>query len=277
MLSIVWYSHKRQVRQGNIIGSDRWHATVDPLLDHVVAQSGPGRAVDGDIPRPSIFSEVLPQLDAMFEEQGRRYDETVADVVRKHSQQQTLLHSLRTAATAAATAGSEARQNLPLELQRWLSRVDQLQAGDRVYRRVTESRTEKLSLAMVSGDCDKYLFVDAAGNKAATVTRQELAMQLRRGELWMVDASKLPIVERSLFQLLNGLHTRIVRQVNTDETSGLLNRKGLEARVEQTSSAAATSSYISVGMSPATVLASCTPITPATSAPRVHAFSLRWR
>jgi len=224
----------------SIIGADRWHATIDPLVDQVLSGSDQGGAVDGYDRRQSVFSEVLPQLDAIFEEQGRRYDEIVANVVREQSKQQTLLDSLRTGASAPDTAGAQARQNLPLELQRWLARVDQLQAGDVVYRRVQESRTEKLSLAMVSDDRGKYLFVDAAGNKAATVTRQELAMQLRRGELWVLDASKLPIVERGLFQMLNGLHTRIVRQVNLDEATGLLNRKGLEARVEQAASAAVT-------------------------------------
>jgi diguanylate cyclase (GGDEF)-like protein len=224
----------------SIIGADRWHATIEPLVDRMLAESEQGGAVDGYVLRQSVFSEVLPQLDALFEEQGRRYDEIVANVVREQSKQQTLLDSRHTAAVAADTAGAQARQNLPLELQRWLGRVDQLQAGDVVYRRVQESRTEKLSLVLVSGDRGKFLFVDAAGNKAATVTRQELAMQFRRGELWMIDASKLPIVERSLFQMLNGLHTRIVRQVTIDEASGLLNRKGLAARVEQASSAAVT-------------------------------------
>ena len=74
-----------------------------------------------------------------------------------------------------------------------------LQAGDVVYRRVGDGEVEKLGLAVVSGDGARFLFVDAAGRKAATMTSQELAMQLRRGEVWMLDASKLPIVERGLF------------------------------------------------------------------------------
>lgn len=224
----------------SIIGAHRWHATIDPLVDRVLAESDQGGAVDGYVLRQSVFSEVLPQLDAIFEEQVRRYDERVANVVREQSKQETLLDSLRTGASTGDTAGAHVRQDPPLELQRWLARVDQLQVGDVVYRRRRGSRTEKLSLAMVSGDRGKYLFVDTDGNKADTVTRQELAMQFRRGELWMVDASKSPIVERSLFQMLNGLHARIVRQVRIDEASGLLNRKGLAARVEQASSAAMT-------------------------------------
>ena len=96
----------------------------------MIAESDQGGAVDGYVLRQSVFSVVLPQLDAVFEEQGRRYDEIVANVVREQSKQQTLLESLHTAAVAADTAGSEARQNLPLELQRWLGRVDQLQTGD---------------------------------------------------------------------------------------------------------------------------------------------------
>ena len=102
-----------------------------------------------------------------------------------------------------------------------------------VYRRAQGSLTEKLNLAALSDDHAKYLFVDAAGNRAATYTRQELAMQFRRGELWIIDASKLPILERGLFRMLNDLHKRIARRVILDEPTGLLNRKGLEALVQQ--------------------------------------------
>ena len=224
----------------SIIGAARWQATINPLVDRVLSESDQGGAVEGFVLRQSVFTEVLPQLDEIFEEQSRRYDENVANVVREQSKQQTLLDSLHTSASTADNAGAQARHNPPLELQRWLARVDQLQAGDVVYRRRQESRTEKLSLATVSDDHGKYLFVDAAGNKADTVTRQELAMQFRRGELWMIDASKSPIVERSLFQLLNGLHSRIVHQVSIDEASGLLNHKGLAVRVEQAFNAAVT-------------------------------------
>ena len=49
----------------------------------------------------------------------------------------------------------------------------------------------------------------------------------------MLDASKLPIVERGLFGMLSQLHGRIVQAVNVDEATGLLNRKGLQARVDQ--------------------------------------------
>ena len=202
-------------------------------MDRVVSESDQGGKSEGFVLRQSVLTEALPELDALFEEQCLRYDEMVGNVVREHSKQQTLLDSLRAAASAADAAGPEARKKLPLELQRWLGRVDQLQVGDVVYRRVGDAEIEKLSLAVVSGDGGRFLFVDAAGNKAATMTSQELAMQLRRGEIWMIDASKLPIVERGLFGMLSQLHARIVRQVNVDEATGLLNRKGLEARVER--------------------------------------------
>ena len=212
----------------SIIGASRWHSVVDPLVNQVVSESDQGGKVEGFVLRQSVLTEILPELDSLYEEQCLRYDEMVANVVREHAKQQTLLDSLRAATDAS---GPEARDNLPLELRRWLGRVDQLQAGDVVYRRIGDGETKKLSLAVVSGDGGRFLFVDAAGDKAATMTSQELAMQLRRGEVWIIDASKLPIVERGLFGMLNQLHERIVRQVNVDEATGLLNRKGLEARV----------------------------------------------
>jgi diguanylate cyclase (GGDEF)-like protein len=217
----------------SLIGSERWAALIEPLVDQIVAGSNKGGSGDGYVLRQSIFSEVLPALDAVFEEQSRHYDEIVANVAREQSKQQSLLEILRKAAAATDSADSDARQEQPPELERWLGRVEQLQAGDVVYRRVQESLIEKLNLATVSDDRGKYLFVDAAGNKAATYTRQELAMQFRCAELWMIDASKLPILERGLFRMLNDLHRRIARRVILDEPTGLLNRKGLEATLEQ--------------------------------------------
>jgi diguanylate cyclase (GGDEF)-like protein len=226
----------------SIIGADRWRTVIDPLLTKALADSDKGGKTEGYVLRGSAFNEILPLLDDLFEEQTLRYDDFVASVVREQLKQQTLLDSLGAADAAADTpeAEAEARKSMPLELQRWLGHVDQLRTGNVLYRRVRESRIEKLSLASVSENRSRYLYVDAAGRKAATVTRQELAMQLRRGELWMVDASKLPIVERGLFRMLNKLHQRIARVVNLDEASGLLNRKGLEARVHQALSSALT-------------------------------------
>lgn len=224
----------------SIIGDHRWNAVIDPLVGQIIADTGQGGNVDGFVLRESIFSEVLPQLDDILDEQRRLYDETVANVVREHSKQQSLLDSLRAASVAAKTPESEARQTPPPELRRWLRRVGHLQAGDVVYRHVQGSRTEKLSLATVSSDRSKFLFVDATGNKASTMTPQELAMQFRRGALWMLGASKLPIVERGLSRMLNDLHKRTVHRVNLDEATGLLNRKGLEARVQQALSGAVT-------------------------------------
>lgn len=218
----------------SIIGHKRWHAIIDPLVEQVVADTGRGGQVDGFDLRQSVFGDMLPPLDAVLEEQRQLYEETVANVVRQQSKQQALIDSLRTGGGGAAeSVAPEARLTPPPELHRWLSRIDHLQPGDVVYRQVQTSGIEKLSLAMVSGDRSSFLFVDATGNKASTMTPQELAMQFRRGQLWMLDASRLPIVERGLFRMLNDLHKRIVHQVNLDEATGLLNRKGLEARVQE--------------------------------------------
>jgi diguanylate cyclase (GGDEF)-like protein len=215
----------------SIIGEERWRRVIDPLIYQLLADSEQGGKVDGYVLRESVFSEVHLELDALFEEQTRRFDEIVANVVSEHWRQQNPLESLSATDPAMPTSEPDSPEAMPLELQRWLGHVDQLQPGDVLYRREQQSETEKLSLATVSDDRERYLFVDAAGNKAASATRQELAMQLRRGDLWMIDASKLRIVERSLFRMLNDLHQRIVRRTNLDEASGLLNRKGLEASV----------------------------------------------
>jgi diguanylate cyclase (GGDEF)-like protein len=224
----------------SIIGDARWHAVIDPLVTKVLAESDKAGRVDGYALKESIFSEVLVQLDALYEEQNRIYDDTVAIAVREHCNQKALIDSLSAGKPVDDKTSPAPPRPVPLELQRWLDNVDQLQAGDVIYRRGQGATTEKLSVAMVSDDASSYLLVDARGKKAASATRQELAMRMRNADMWMVDASKLPIVERSLFRILNELHQRIVHQVNVDEASGLLNQKGLESRVEEALSAALT-------------------------------------
>ena len=60
-------------------------------MDQIVTGSDEGGSADGYVLRQSIFSEVLPALDAVFEEQSRHYDEIVANVAREQSKQQSQL------------------------------------------------------------------------------------------------------------------------------------------------------------------------------------------
>jgi len=222
-------------------GGDDWHAMVDPLVERILNEHGLGPSVDGFDIRPSVFTDVLEELDAIVERQRERYTENVSRVLAVRKQQQALLDSRRSAApagnaAAAGNAGSatnRSAQHAPTEWQRWLGRVAQLQADDVVYVDAHSGRPEKLTLAWVSDDHGSFAFVDASGAKATTLTQQELAMHFRRGSARLLDAASLPLVDRGIYRMLNGLHLRLASKASHDEMTGLLNGKGFKVRLDE--------------------------------------------
>ena len=210
-------------------------AALNDLVDRIVTGADRGGRTEGFELRQSVFSEAQAELDAILEEQHASYTENVTRVVRERVVQQSLLEARR-GAPAAVPPGAAARsksQTPPAELMRWLVRIDQLKEGDAVYTRARDGHTARLKLAHVSQDRESLLFVDAAGEKAATFTRQALAMQFRHGDVWVLDASSLPVVDRGIYRMLSELHRGIASKVIRDELTGLLNRKGIEAHIEE--------------------------------------------
>ncbi|GMQ75241.1 MAG: hypothetical protein BMS9Abin01_0488 [Gammaproteobacteria bacterium] len=222
-------------------GGDDWHAMVDPLVERILDEHGLGPSVEGFDIRPSVFTDVLEELDTIVARQRERYTENVSRVVGERRQQQALLDSRRSAAPAgnAAAAGdggsasNRLTQHAPTEWQRWLSRVAQLQADDVVYLDGQSGRSQKLTLAWVSDDHGSFVFVDASGAKATTLTQQELAMHFRRGTARLLDASSLPLVDRGIYRMLNGLHLRLASKASHDRLTGLLNGKAFKVRLDE--------------------------------------------
>lgn len=216
---------------GDAVG---WWSRIDELVERAVSESDRGGSADGFELRQSVFSEVLSELDAVIEEQRERYAANVTRLVRERVMQQALLRARRATASREPGAPPEpAAQSAPSELERWLERVERLRSGDVLYAKSHDGRTRRLKLAHVGEDRDSLLFVDPAGNKAGTFTHQALAMQFRHGDVRVLDPASLPIVERGICAMLNDLHHRLAWRVMRDELTGLLNRRGLEVRIEE--------------------------------------------
>lgn len=63
-------------------------------------------------------------------------------------------------------------------------------------------------------------------------------MHFRRGAARVLDDSDLPVVDRGMYRLLNGLHARLAKKASHDGVTGVLNRKAFEAALGQTAAEA---------------------------------------
>ena len=213
---------------GSVTANGAWQTTIDPLID---------RIVHGYEKDPLVITQVLVELEKIVERQEHRLSENVAKLLQERNQQQMLLDSRRGAGQSESTANAGAGgSNAPTEWKRWLARVELLQAGDTLFLDSNSERPEKLHLVWVSDKRDSYLFASGCGEKTSTLTQQELAMHFRRGAARVLDDSDLPVVDRGMYRLLNGLHTRLAKKASHDGVTGTLNRKAFESALGQMAS-----------------------------------------
>jgi len=211
---------------GSVTASGPWQTTIDPLVD---------RIVHGYERDPIVFKQVLVELENIVERQQQHLSDNVSKIVQERNQQQAVLDARRGPEQGGGGTTAPANDsNMPTEWKRWLGRVELLQAGDVLFLDTGGDRPDKMHLAWVSSQRDSYLFANGCGEKTSTFTRQELAMQFRRGAARVLDASDLPVVDRGMYRLLNELHARLAKKASHDGVTGMLNRKAIEAALNQT-------------------------------------------
>lgn len=193
---------------------------VDPLIDKIVARS------DGD---PGVFPEVLTDLNALVAEQAKMRDENVRQVIQQCEQQQALVRSRHTGSGATPSP----RKELPEEWQQWLSRAKRLEVGDAVMLGSDSESPQRTAVAWIDEDQSTYVFVDEFGNKTASLSLQELAMQLRRGTADVLQRDHVSVVDRGLYDMLQKMHTQVASQAARDSLTELTNRKEFELRVAE--------------------------------------------
>ena len=214
-----------QLGQLHLVGADGAETPaldecVDPLIDKIVARS------DSD---PGVFPEVLTDLNTLVEEQVKLRDDKVREVVEQCEQQQALVRSRQ----ASSGVTPKPRKELPEEWQQWLSRAERLEPGDGVMLECGSNSPRRATVAWQDEDQSTYVLVDAQGNKIASLSLQELAMQLRRGTADVLQRDHVSAVDRGLYEMLRKMHTQVVSQATRDTVTELVNGKEFELRVAE--------------------------------------------
>ena len=193
--------------------------SVNAALDHIIANS-----TEND----NAFSEAARQLDQIVTEQHSLREANIAQVVTDCEEQQALVKQRTGGTPVSQIDGREVSE----ELRQWLTRTKRLNIGDTVVLGQDTDKPRRAALAWVGENHATYVFVDDGGLKAATMTLQELAMQLRRGAADLVAESELTAMDRGLYAMLGQMHGELLHQASRDQDTGLVNRRELESQIE---------------------------------------------
>jgi len=212
-------NHMAQLETGEGEAADEQELQRQALVEEV------GRRVVSEYDNnPRILAEALADIDAAIDAQHASYRHNIDRLVAEQEQQQAYLLQKR---AEGGLPPRPAAHKMPMELEVWLERARQLRIGDMLAFKRADKGQQRQALAWVGEDYNPFVFVDTRGKKAASMTLQELALQLRRGTAVVVPAEELPAVERALQESLYRVQKRIERQALYDSRTGLANRRKL--------------------------------------------------
>lgn len=114
-------------------------------------------------------------------------------------------------------------EDLP-RLRRWVKRVEQLAPGAWLAYRDRQNRKKRMQLAWISPERDRYIFVNARGQRVADLSAIRLARQLSRGVQPPAPADRLSVVDKSMFNTLEDVQKTLSFERNHDSLTRLINR-----------------------------------------------------
>jgi len=180
-----------------------------------------------------LFDEVVTELDGILSDQEAEYDDRIADVVQSCEQQQQILESRR-GQSLEGTDAQNVRSDLPEEWNKWLERSRKLEVGQRVLMNATSSRAAVITLVWKEASDNLFVFVDEQGNKASTLTLQQVAMNLRRSVIVLLDGEEEePALERAMAGVVERIHSQVEAQATRDGLTGFLLRKYFVEEIER--------------------------------------------
>ncbi|ADJ27806.1 DUF1631 family protein [Nitrosococcus watsonii] len=206
---------------------------IDHLVKYIV------RDFDQDV---AIFNRVLNELKHLVEQRTRSISSNIAQVVESYKAQQELKKKRRMIAEKQLEAGgdgiSDSRwddrvPNREQDPEEWVKRAKQLPLHCWVQFADDQGHPRRLQLVWVAEDCTTFVFVDSKGRKAATLSLNEVAMQLRRGTATVLEDANMPLLDRAQYAVLQKFHSHIAYEATHDPLTGLVNRKEFEQRANR--------------------------------------------
>ena len=122
--------------------------------------------------------------------------------------------------------GKERVERLP-RLRRWLQRAQALEPGVRLRCPGKDGEQQRMRLAWVSEDRDRFAFVNERGQKVAELSAVQMARQLSRGARAPTPVDTMSVLDQSMYETLEGAQKTLSFERNRDSLTQLINGESL--------------------------------------------------
>ena len=185
---------------------------IDALLDRIIAN------IDRD---PDIFKSSLKEVDSLIKIQDKAFSENIQEVINECERNYIVDENASSESIIDRT-----------DLQVWEKQVLRLHPGDWLNFINTASGTQRLRLAWVSENRQRYVFVNLKGLKETSLSFEQISQRLREGTIIPLGNDDEPALDRAQQSMLDKLHKQLIFESIHDPTTGLINRREFENRLD---------------------------------------------
>lgn len=115
-------------------------------------------------------------------------------------------------------------EDLP-RLRRWVKRVEELESDCWLAYKDKGGQKKRMQLAWISPSRDRYIFVNARGQKVADLSAVRLARLLSRGAQPPTPTEQLSVVDQSMYHTLEHVQKSLSFARNHDSLTRMINRE----------------------------------------------------
>lgn len=118
-------------------------------------------------------------------------------------------------------------------LQRWIKRARKLKTGQWLEFDALSDASHLYQIAWIAEQQTRFVFVNHHGMKVADMTLEDLAQNLKSGNMVVLSDAVLPAVENGLDSLVQRIYDQLAQESAHDQLTGLKNRKEFERYLAQ--------------------------------------------
>ena len=116
---------------------------------------------------------------------------------------------------------------------RWARRAQEIGVGDWVEIVLDNGEKRRMRLVWGGKDVFRFVFLSPQGLGEVSYQYSEFVSRLARGDAWLVKQGDIPFVDQSLFDIVQGVYSKLNFEATHDALTGCLHRHDFEKQLAQ--------------------------------------------
>lgn len=158
--------------------------------------------------------------------------DVVARLTRELSQQEPI-ETVTLDIYPPGTSPQEEETNPEPVDNRWGRRAQEIDVGDWVEIALDTGERRRMRLVWGGKDLFRFVFLSPQGLGEVSYQYPEFISKLARGEAWLVKQGDIPFVDQSLFDIVQGVYSKLNFEATHDALTGCLHRHDFEKQLAQ--------------------------------------------